>query len=1301
MTSIPFELRSSKKILGGAALLAVLPMAALAAFPSQLNMVLAPTAYYLFHNLVEFFSIFVSLSVFGVGWFAYDQSRDRHALFLSAAMLVIGLLDLMHTLSYEAMPSFITPNFEGKSAAFWIVARQFEAFAFFVSAFIYHDTRNRLLAKRPLMLLIVLFLGCALGGIVLPPLHGHALFFGSSTFTLLQEYSDAVVILLLSAAVVAYIRRRGKSAELPISYYLAAFMFNAFGELNIAAYTRDFDAYNVLGHVYKVVAFALIYRGIFVSSVKAPYSKLAYEERINHLASFPQLNPNPVLEISGFGEVGFANPSAERVLQDLGYARSDLALFLPADLPDMLRDLEAKKESIYQREIRIKDRTYSAAVHLVPQFNVARMYAFDITERKRTESIMQARARILKDTTAAMSVDETLRMALDEIEIRTGSVIGFYHFLDADQETVLLQMWSTNTIRKMCSAEGKDSHYNIAQAGVWVDCIRERRPIIHNDYASLPHRKGLPPGHAPIHRELVVPILRNGRIMAIIGVGNKPSEYNAADIEMAMVLGDLSWEIIERKRAEQSLKKLNSELEQTVIQRTRFYSVLARINEAIVRERDQRALFGEVCRIMVEVGEFKLAWIGIVDPVSREVSSIASHGVVRYLDGLRIVATDVPEGRGPTGRAIAEGHRIINMDFEQNDNMQPWRERARQHGIRSSSSFPLRSGGRVTGALTLYSGEPSFFNDEELGLLESLMDDLSYAMAFTDNEQKRLDAEQRNTLTSDLLKLFTQKFTRREYLDEACGLLRDWSNLHHVGIRITEPDGSIPFESCRGYSESFLETENAISLIEDQCICTRIVSGSPDPADRCAMTPNGSFYSGDTGKFIEQLIGDARARYRGVCMKYGFNSLAVIPIRYRETSIGAIHLADERPDILNEETVLFLEQLSYIIGEAVFRFGIEDDLRKNYENLRKTEVERVRLASAVESTADAIVVTTPDTGSIQYVNPSFEQITGYSRQEALGKSLHMFESGMHDATFFNTIREALQDKGVWRGQLENRKKDGTRYFADCTFSPVRDEKGAIVNYVYMMRDITDKLRLESIAEAVNTMDSIGYVFTGVRHEIGNPINSAKMSLSVLQHKLDTASKEMVKDYVNRALGEIGRVEVLLKSLRNFNLYETPELVDLDVREFLGKFHQLIAGDFQNKGITVIHHIESDMNRVKADPRALQQILLNLIANSADALGDREYPTITLLAHKEPGRVLIQVRDNGQGMSEQQQDDLFKPFHTSKAQGTGLGLVIVKKMVSRMNGEISITSQQKIGTTVTILLPEGSNGTEKQENDPHR
>ena len=113
----------------------------------------------------------------------------------------------------------------------------------------------------------------------------------------------------------------------------------------------------------------------------------------------------------------------------------------------------------------------------------------------------------------------------------------------------------------MCTAEGKGRHYDIDEAGVWVDCVHERKPVIHNDYSALPHRKGMPEGHADVIRELVVPVFRGDRIVAILGVGNKPVDYDASDIETVSLLADLAWDIAERKKAEEALRESQERLE--------------------------------------------------------------------------------------------------------------------------------------------------------------------------------------------------------------------------------------------------------------------------------------------------------------------------------------------------------------------------------------------------------------------------------------------------------------------------------------------------------------------------------------------------------------------------------------------------------------------------------------------------------------------------------------------------------------------------------------------------------------------
>ena len=178
----------------------------------------------------------------------------------------------------------------------------------------------------------------------------------------------------------------------------------------------------------------------------------------------------------------------------------------------------------------------------------------EIERRKRAEELIQVRMQLFEYATRH-TLEELLRKTLDEVGRLVDSPIGFYHFVEPDEKTLSLQAWSTLTLERFCKAEGKGFHYSLDKAGVWVDCVRQRKPVIHNDYASLPHRKGLPEGHAAVNRELVVPILRDERIVAILGVGNKPHDYTEQDVNKVTYLADVAWEIVERKRAEEALLK--------------------------------------------------------------------------------------------------------------------------------------------------------------------------------------------------------------------------------------------------------------------------------------------------------------------------------------------------------------------------------------------------------------------------------------------------------------------------------------------------------------------------------------------------------------------------------------------------------------------------------------------------------------------------------------------------------------------------------------------------------------------------
>jgi len=669
---------------------------------------------------------------------------------------------------------------------------------------------------------------------------------------------------------------------------------------------------------------------------------------------------------------------------------------------------------------------------------------------------------------------------------------------------------------------------------------------------------------------------------------------------------------------------------------------------------------------------------------------------------------------------------------------------------------------------------------------------------------ERKEAERRDTFTNALLNQFIKKFNRREYLDSAVELLRDWSGCSSVGVRVIDGSGNIPYASCSGFSPGFLGSENALSVRRDACACTRIIAGATEPQDLPALTRAGSFYTNNSMQYLENLTEEQRTRFRGVCARSGFTSIAVVPVRHGDTVLGAIHLADEREGMVPRKSIEFIEQLAFIIGEAIYRFGIEEELRRNYEALRESEKryrslvedirdviftlkpdgsiaslspafeditgwpreewlgrqfqellhpgearvateifrrtlnneplplfelrvrirsgsyrhfefkitsgrtaenmilgiarditerkradeDHARLVSALESTVEAVVITDPFSGLIQYVNPAFETITGYPRGEALGHTLHFLESGTDDAESFNTLRETLRLSGVWRGPLISKKKDGAPYFEERTVSPVKNSSGEIINYVYVLRDVSERVRLESIAESVNTMNNIGFVFSGVRHEIGNPVNSINMILGILRNKLDVLPTEAVREYLVRMAEQVGRVEYMLRSLKSFNLYETQQPHLFEAAAFFENFMPLIRSDLEKKGIRIDIKSGPATLQMYADPRALQQALLNVLTNAADALSGRRDPKIALSVQPSGGMVVIRIEDNGCGVPEEKLQSIFKPFFTTKPQGTGLGLVIVKKMLANMNGTIDIESREDEGTMVTISLPEG-------------
>ncbi len=198
---------------------------------------------------------------------------------------------------------------------------------------------------------------------------------------------------------------------------------------------------------------------------------------------------------------------------------------------------------------------------------------------------------------------------------------------------------------------------------------------------------------------------------------------------------------------------------------------------------------------------------------------------------------------------------------------------------------------------------------------------------------ERKEAERRRSATNALLELFAQKSSSQEYLDSVVDVIRQWSGCQALGIRITDDKGEIPYASWRGFAPDFIATEQCLSINHDQCCCIRAVTQAIEPQDAPVLTRGGSFRFDNSIEFMDHLSPAERSRFRGTCMKHGFASVAVIPIRYHDRILGAIHLADRRPRHLPQPAVEFIESMTPLIGEAIQRFRAEAELGRYRDHL--------------------------------------------------------------------------------------------------------------------------------------------------------------------------------------------------------------------------------------------------------------------------------------------------------------------------------------------------------------------------------
>ncbi|MCB9120047.1 MAG: PAS domain S-box protein [Caldilineaceae bacterium] len=387
---------------------------------------------------------------------------------------------------------------------------------------------------------------------------------------------------------------------------------------------------------------------------------------------------------------------------------------------------------------------------------------------------------------------------------------------------------------------------------------------------------------------------------------------------------------------------------------------------------------------------------------------------------------------------------------------------------------------------------------------------------------------------------------------------------------------------------------------------------------------------------------------------------------------------------------------------------------------RKVAEEQLYLQSAaLHAAANGIVITDIE-GAIQWCNPAFTALTGYTVEEAIGKNpRELVKSGKHDRAFFENMWGTLLAGNVWQGEIINRKKDGSLYTEVQTITPVRDNLGRITHFIAIKQDITQRKALETenqkLAEQFSQaqkMDSIGNLAGGIAHDLNNLLVPV-VGYSELGMLLSPPGSKLY-GYLEHIYDAGNRAAALTRQILAFSRQQMLEMKTLDLNQVVLQFEKMLRR-LIGEHIAFETHLDPNLAPVHADAGQLEQVLLNLVVNARDAMPDGGSITIETsntfddkAVDQQPGmqsipHVLLAVSDTGSGMDAAVQQRIFEPFFTTKArgQGTGLGLSTVFGIVKQHQGNIRVYSEPNRGTTFRVYLPVAPSSSVTAEAQPSK
>ena len=348
------------------------------------------------------------------------------------------------------------------------------------------------------------------------------------------------------------------------------------------------------------------------------------------------------------------------------------------------------------------------------------------------------------------------------------------------------------------------------------------------------------------------------------------------------------------------------------------------------------------------------------------------------------------------------------------------------------------------------------------------------------------------------------------------------------------------------------------------------------------------------------------------------------------------------------------------------------------------------LANILQESADAIIVTDND-GVIRTWNKGAEDIFGYSEKNVLGKNIDLITpSDLVEQKEIEELKKRCLNEGHVRNFITERvRKNKRRINVAQTLTSVKDALGKAVAIAWIIRDITERKRIEQELIQTDKMKSIGQLSASLAHEIKNPLNSIVINLEILRSFIDKNTSDELKKPFDKYIGiiqtEVTRLDKVIKDFLNFAKPQTTLYEDVDVNDIISHIVEFLEPETNKNGVTIYKKLSKKLYKIHGEENQLKQIILNLLLNSVQAMPEGGTVTISTDNAKD-GKVLISIHDTGIGISTEDASQIFDPFFTTKEKGSGLGLPMVGQLIKNHGGKIRFESVQDKGTTFYIHFP---------------